>query len=91
MRPRATVITCTESRDFLAELGILGEIISTPSHSPDSISVILDDSCCIVGDLEPLEYLGAYDDNEPLQRNWERVLSYAPKRIIYAHADEKIL
>ena len=87
----AAVITCAKSRDFLAELGILGEIISTPSHSPDSISVILDDGCCIVGDLEPLEYLGAYDDNEPLQRDWERVLSYAPKLIIYAHANEKIL
>ena len=87
----ATVITCAESRAFLAGLGISGEIVSTPSHSPDSISVILDNGCCIVGDLEPMEYLEAYDDNEPLKCDWEHILGFAPKRIIYAHANEKLL
>ena len=56
----ATIISCEESRKFLSSIGIFGEIIHTPSHSEDSISLILDDGSCLVGDLDPLEYLEAY-------------------------------
>lgn len=86
---KAVIISFEDSRKFLNGIGISGEIISTPSHSPDSISVILDDGCCIVGDLEPVEYLKAYENNQALQADWKRIMSYAPKRIIYAHANEK--
>ena len=85
------LISCAESRDFLAGLGISGEIISTPSHSPDSISLILDNGDAFVGDLEPLDYLPAYDENAALKRDWEQVLAHHPRRIFYAHANEKVL
>lgn len=85
----AVTISVEESRSFLKELGIDGEIISTPSHSEDSISVILDDGTCIVGDLEPFEYLAGYEDNEALSADWDTVLGLDPKRICYAHANEK--
>ena len=85
-----TIIGCGESRGFLSALGIDGEIISTPSHSPDSISVILDSGDCFVGDLEPIEYLDAYESNEPLKNDWDKIMKYSPKRIYYAHANEKI-
>ena len=51
---QAEVISCAESRVFLQKMGINGEIISTPSHSTDSVSLILDSGDCLVGDLEPL-------------------------------------
>lgn len=86
---KAVIISCENSRKFLNDIGINGEIISTPSHSPDSVSVILDDGCCIIGDLEPIEYLEAYENNQALQADWKRIMSYEPKRIIYAHANEK--
>ena len=38
----ATMISCKESRSFLSSIGIHGEIIHTPSHSEDSISLILE-------------------------------------------------
>ena len=88
---KAKVINFEDSRAFLETLGIHGTIISTPSHSPDSISVILDDGTAVVGDLEPLPYLEAYSDNETLKADWEKVLSYSPKRILYAHANEQKL
>ena len=88
---QATIISCKQSRVFLAEMGISGEIIHTPSHSPDSISLILDEGYCIVGDLEPAEYLLAYDDNVKLKQDWERILANHPKRVLYAHVPEKIL
>ena len=86
---RATVISCGESRAFLARLGIAGEIIHTPSHSPDSISVILDSGDCLVGDLEPPEYQEAYGDNAQLKNDWERIIALHPKRIFFAHAPER--
>ena len=87
---RAQVLLFEDSRKFLKALGIEGEIISTPSHSEDSISVLLDDGTFIVGDLEPLEYLEAYEDNEKLRVDWDTLLRADPKRIIYAHVNEKL-
>ena len=84
------IISCKESRIFLSAMGIEGEIVSTGSHSADSISVVLDDGCCIVGDLEPIDYLDAYEHNPVLQADWDLIMSYKPKTIYYAHANEKI-
>jgi len=83
---KAVRISCAESREFLRNIGISGEMIHTPSHSKDSISVVLDDGSCFVGDLEPFEYLAAYDNNTALQKDWDHIMSYEPKRIYYAHA-----
>lgn len=85
----ATIITCKESRNFLSNMGIMGEIIPTISHSKDSISVILGNGECVVGDLEPIEYLDAYQGNIDLQNDWKLIMSYYPKVIYYAHANEK--
>lgn len=87
----AIVISCQASREFLKDMGIAGEIISTMSHSEDSISLVLDNGVCIVGDLEPAEYLDAYEENVKLKADWDLVMSYNPKLIYYAHVNEKIL
>lgn len=81
----ATVISCAESRGFLSEIGISGEIIRTPSHSTDSVSIILDDGSCIIGDTEPCGYTEIYEDNSSLRNDWSNILSYNPKRIFSAH------
>ena len=88
---RAEVILFEDSRSFLEKLGIKGEIIPTPSHSGDSISILLDDGTAIVGDLEPLEYLKAYEDIKMLRRDWDTLMKHHPKHILYAHANEKVL
>ena len=85
----AVIISIGESRGFLKSIGIEGEVISTSSHSEDSISLILDNGVCIVGDLEPLEYLDAYDENVRLKDDWKHIMSYVPDTIYYAHANEK--
>ena len=84
---KATVISCAESREFLAGIGISGGIISTPSHSPDSVSLMLDDGDCFVGDLEPREYIDGYEKNDVLKADWTRVMDFHPKRVFYAHAN----
>ena len=85
----ATIITCEESRKVLSSIGIAGEIIHTPSHSADSISLIMDDGSCFVGDLEPSEYLEAYDNNEALKNDWDLIMSFNPKTIFFAHRPER--
>ena len=85
----AVLLKVEESRAFLADAGIGGEIIPTPSHSEDSISLILDEGVAFVGDLEPLEYLEAYGDNPKLKEDWEKIRSFQPKIVYYSHANEK--
>ena len=80
---RATVISCAESREFLAGIGIDGEIISTPSHSQGSISLVLDDGDAFVGDLQPREY----GENDAVKADWERIHSFQPQRVYYSHAN----
>ena len=61
------VITFAESRSVLERIGIGGEIVSTPGHSDDSVSLLLDDGSVFTGDLPPL--LG--DDEEgPVLASW---------------------
>ena len=88
---KAEVIACKDSRAFLAALGIDGEIVSTPSHSEDSITLVLDNGDCFVGDLEPMEFMDGYEENKALQSDWEKVMSFSPKVIHYGHAPEKKL
>lgn len=86
---KAEVIACKDSSAFLAALGIDGEIVSTPSHSEDSITLVLDSGDCFVGDLEPMEYMDGYEENSALQSDWEKVMSFCPRVIHYGHAPER--
>ena len=86
---KAEVIACKDSRAFLAALGIEGEIVSTPSHSEDSITLVLDSGDCFVGDLEPMEFMEGYEENKALQSDWEKVMSFSPRVIHYGHAPER--
>ena len=88
---KAEVIACKDSRAFLAALGIEGEIVSTPSHSEDSITLVLDNGDCFVGDLEPMEFMDGYEENSALQSDWKKVMSFSPRVIHYGHAPKKVL
>ena len=87
----AEVIPWADSRARLAALGIAGELIPTPSHSADSLSLVLDDGDCFVGDLEPLSYLAAYEDNPALAADWQAILARHPRTVYHAHANAKTL
>jgi endoribonuclease LACTB2 len=64
------VIPCTESRDFLHTLGIGGEILPTPGHSDDSVSLVLDIGCAFTGDLT-MEAMVAQEDASVVARSWQ--------------------
>ena len=83
------ILKFDEAPSFLDSLGINGNIGRTLSHSEDSIYVSLSDGTFILGDLEPLEYLEAYKNNQLLKTDWDNILKQDPKLLLYAHANEK--
>jgi glyoxylase-like metal-dependent hydrolase (beta-lactamase superfamily II) len=74
-------ISFTESRPLLAQIGIPGEILSTPGHTDDSVSLLLDDGSVFTGDLTPLEHSWG-EGGEVVKASW-RLLGERGARTIY--------
>lgn len=76
------VISCRDSRQFLARLGIAGEIIATPGHSDHCVSLLLDDGSAFTGDL-PWE--GVAFDNPVALASWDTLRSRGATRVYPGH------
>lgn len=79
------LVNVEASRNILERLGIQGEIIHTPGHSEDSISLLLDDGSLLVGDLNPLYELECHKGTK-IYDSWQRLLERKPKEVYYGHA-----
>ncbi|AXQ77894.1 MBL fold metallo-hydrolase [Streptococcus chenjunshii] len=77
-------LPCAQSRSFLSDLGISGEIVHTPGHSEDSVSLVLDSGQAVVGDLYPLKQTVLYD-NPVLTATWNDLLRRQLTTVYYAH------
>lgn len=76
------VIACNQSRELLAGIGIPGEIVHTPGHSDDSVSLLLDDGSAFTGDL-PAE---AFCWNNPAGlESWARLRQMGARMVYPAH------
>ena len=64
------VIPTVESREFLKRVGIDGEILHTPGHSDDSVTLVLDIGCAFTGDLT-MESMVATEDPAVVARSWQ--------------------
>ncbi len=64
------VISTAESRTFLAKLGIGGEIVYTPGHSDDSVTLVLDSGMAFTGDLTS-ELMVANEDPVVVANSWQ--------------------
>lgn len=87
---QVTILSCKESRRFLKELGIMGEVIHTPGHSEDSISLVLDEGIAIVGDLYAYRNIAAYND-AILNESWRKIISHRIHTVYYGHDQEEHL
>ena len=83
------IISCKDSRKFLNDLGIDGEIIYTPGHSEDSISLILDNGSAFVGDLYDLKSAITFNDKK-INNSWNKILSHNISKIYYGHHEQTI-
>lgn len=84
IRPIGNIILkFEESRKFLAGLGLEGEIIATPGHSDDSVTLILDEGFAFTGDLPPRFLVS--EDNPVTKESWNRIYQHKISRIFSAH------
>lgn len=78
------IIEFSESRAFLKGMGIPGEIFPTPGHSPDSVSLLLDDGGAFTGDLTH-PALATEETAEEVSASWRILLDRGAKRVYPAH------
>ena len=64
------VIPTAESRGFLKRIGVEGEILHTPGHSDDSVTLVLDIGCAFTGDLT-MESMVAQEDPGIVAQSWQ--------------------
>jgi ribonuclease/clavin/mitogillin len=77
-------ITFTESRSVLERIAIPGEIVYTPGHSDDSVSLLLDDGSVFTGDLTHPTF-AADDDAEIVAASWRLLRERDAVRVYPGH------
>ena len=81
-------ISIAEGREFLARIGIAGEILHTPGHSDDSVSVLLDDGSVFTGDLT-LPGLATDDQASVVIDSWRRLLERGAAQVYPGHGPSR--
>lgn len=77
-------LSCDESRGLLERVGIPGEVLYTPGHSDDSVSVLLDDGSTFTGDLTPPQFIGE-EDPEVVHGSWRLLRERGARRVYPGH------
>lgn len=75
-------VSFQESRQLLDQIGVSGEILHTPGHSDDSVSLLLDDGSAFTGDLPPEAYSA---DNPVALESWRLLRERGATRVYPAH------
>ncbi|MBI5840899.1 MAG: MBL fold metallo-hydrolase [Chloroflexi bacterium] len=79
------ILKFDESRVFLAKLGIQGEVISTPGHSDDSVTLILDEGFAFTGDLHPRFMVP--EEDRASRESWDKIYQHKITRLFPAHGN----
>ena len=77
-------ISFAESREVLGRMGIAGEILHTPGHSDDSVSLLLDDGSVFTGDLTPPILIGEHD-TDVAAASWRLLQEHGATRVYPGH------
>jgi endoribonuclease LACTB2 len=78
------VIALSDSRSVLAEFGIDGELLHTPGHSPDSVSVLLDNGAVFTGDLTHPQFI-TEAEAAITEASWQLLRDRGAKRVHGGH------
>jgi len=77
-------ISFAESRALLARIGLAGEILPTPGHSDDSVSLLLDDGAVFTGDLTPVALAGEAE-RDAVSASWRLLRQRGATRVYPGH------
>lgn len=83
-------ISFAQSRPVLEQIGIAGEILHTPGHSDDSVSLLLDDGSAFTGDLTP-PGLVAEKDADAVLASWQLLRQRGARRVYPGHGPARPL
>jgi len=78
------VISVERSREFLAGIGIEGEILSTPGHSDDCVTLVLDEGIAFTGDLTPVTMV-PQDPSDLAFQSWEKIRATGAPMVYPGH------
>ncbi len=70
----------------LHALGIPGEVLETPGHSDDSVSLILDSGIAFIGDLSPFPSMDPERDAK-WSKSWQKLIDRGVRLFYPAHAE----
>jgi glyoxylase-like metal-dependent hydrolase (beta-lactamase superfamily II) len=84
------VITCAESRPLLREIGIAGQILLTPGHSDDSVSLLLDDGSAFTGDLTH-PGMATAEDAAVVAASWGLLRAHGAMRVYPGHGPVRVI
>ena len=87
---RTRVLPLNESRTFLQHIGIDGELIHTPGHADDSVSLLLDDGSVFTGDLTHPSLVVEKDSNIVAQ-SWQTLRDRGAKTVYPGHGPVRTL
>jgi len=74
----------SSNRAVLREIGIQGEIIETPGHSDDSVSLVLDSGMAFIGDLHPPDFVPD-EARDATCQSWNKLVRLNIKTVYPAH------
>ncbi len=83
-----TAVTLAESRGFLAKLDIAGEIVHTPGHSDDSVTLVLDSGDAFTGDLQS-ESRADENSIATVQKSWAIIRAMHVRMIHPGHGPSR--
>ena len=83
---KVQVMEISDSRNWLASIGVRGEVLHTNGHSEDSVSLLLDNGDALIGDLTPVESMVDNEDWKS-RASWELLRQKGAKQINPAHAN----
>lgn len=81
------VLSNAESRNFFDSIGIEADLIPTPVHSEDSVSLVLDNNCAFVGDLPRSNQANHNTNKILLDDSWDLIKRYHVKTIYPGHGE----
>lgn len=84
-------ISFGESRGLLKHIDLAGEIVPTPGHSDDSVSLLLDDGAVFTGDLPHPAYIGEDEAGRVAQASWRLLRERGATRVYPGHGPVWIL
>jgi ribonuclease/clavin/mitogillin len=80
-----------DSRAWLSGIGVAGEILPTPGHSDDSVSLLLDDGTAFTGDLTPPMLAADDEAGRQARESWRLLRERGATRIHPGHGPVRIV